>query len=138
MHRLVVVDDDEKVIGIISLSDILLYLVLRPCGEDNSNGVTSVRAHTNSISKSISDSDLAEDMDHTIPEEDGDIGEDSCDDPPEERSRVEVYYNDNNIVLIQSKVRLKEGNKDSKKSPCQTDMDMSDKFYASWFMLHYF
>lgn len=33
VHRLVVVDDDKKVIGIISLSDILLYLVLRPSGD---------------------------------------------------------------------------------------------------------
>lgn len=33
VHRLVVVDENEKVIGIISLSDILLYLVLRPSGD---------------------------------------------------------------------------------------------------------
>lgn len=33
VHRLVVVDEEEKVIGIISLSDILLYLVLRPSGD---------------------------------------------------------------------------------------------------------
>lgn len=33
VHRLVVVDESEKVIGIISLSDILLYLVLRPSGD---------------------------------------------------------------------------------------------------------
>ena len=40
-----VVDDDDKVIGIISLSDLLLYLVLRPCGEDGSpDGMISVRA----------------------------------------------------------------------------------------------
>ncbi|KAL6430654.1 hypothetical protein ACFW04_006916 [Cataglyphis niger] len=32
VHRLVVIDDDDKVIGIISLSDLLFYLVLRPCG----------------------------------------------------------------------------------------------------------
>lgn len=45
VHRLVVVDDDDKVIGIISLSDLLLYLVLRPCGEDGSPGSSaSVRA----------------------------------------------------------------------------------------------
>lgn len=30
VHRLVIVDEADKVIGIISLSDILLYLVLRP------------------------------------------------------------------------------------------------------------
>lgn len=46
VHRLVVVDEDDKVIGIISLSDLLLYLVLQPCGEDGGivDGVASVRA----------------------------------------------------------------------------------------------
>ena len=34
VHRLVVVDDDNKVTGVISLSDILTYLVLRPGGTD--------------------------------------------------------------------------------------------------------
>ncbi|BES99911.1 AMP-activated protein kinase, gamma [Nesidiocoris tenuis] len=34
VHRLVVTDDEDKVIGILSLSDLLQYLVLRPCGED--------------------------------------------------------------------------------------------------------
>lgn len=33
VHRLVIVDDDDKVAGMISLSDILAYLVLRPFGE---------------------------------------------------------------------------------------------------------
>ncbi|XP_068627428.1 uncharacterized protein [Battus philenor] len=33
VHRLVVVDTEDKVIGIISLSDLLMYLVLRPTGE---------------------------------------------------------------------------------------------------------
>lgn len=33
VHRLVVVDENEKVTGIISLSDLLLYLVLRPSGD---------------------------------------------------------------------------------------------------------
>lgn len=44
VHRLVVVDDEEKVIGIISLSDILLYLVLRPCGEGVGVSESSLRA----------------------------------------------------------------------------------------------
>lgn len=44
VHRLVVVDDEEKVIGIISLSDILLYLVLRPCGEGVGISESSLRA----------------------------------------------------------------------------------------------
>ncbi|XP_014256838.1 5'-AMP-activated protein kinase subunit gamma-2 isoform X2 [Cimex lectularius] len=34
VHRLVVTDDEDKVIGILSLSDLLQYLVLRPCGEE--------------------------------------------------------------------------------------------------------
>jgi 5'-AMP-activated protein kinase, regulatory gamma subunit len=32
VHRLVIVNDDNKVCGVISLSDILNYLVLRPGG----------------------------------------------------------------------------------------------------------
>ncbi|XP_073977169.1 SNF4/AMP-activated protein kinase gamma subunit isoform X3 [Rhodnius prolixus] len=34
VHRLVVTDDEDKVIGVLSLSDLLQFLVLRPCGED--------------------------------------------------------------------------------------------------------
>lgn len=50
VHRLVVVDDEDKVIGIISLSDLLLYLVLRPCGEDGSpEGIASVRSQVKYI-----------------------------------------------------------------------------------------
>jgi len=37
VHRLVVVDDDNKVTGVISLSDILNYLALRPGGDDPSH-----------------------------------------------------------------------------------------------------
>lgn len=37
MHRLVVVNEEEKVIGIISLSDLLMYIVLRPTGEGGSS-----------------------------------------------------------------------------------------------------
>lgn len=58
VHRLVVVDENEKVIGIISLSDILLYLVLRPSG-DGIGTENSLRA-TDPIlqSKSLDDDDL--------------------------------------------------------------------------------
>lgn len=35
VHRLVIVDTEDKVIGILSLSDILHYLVLRPSGMFN-------------------------------------------------------------------------------------------------------
>ncbi|XP_073836112.1 SNF4/AMP-activated protein kinase gamma subunit isoform X5 [Musca autumnalis] len=44
VHRLVVVDENRKVIGIISLSDILLYLVLRPSGEGVGGSDNSLRA----------------------------------------------------------------------------------------------
>ncbi|CAH0557201.1 unnamed protein product [Brassicogethes aeneus] len=73
VHRLVVVDDDDKVIGIISLSDLLLYLVLRPCGEDQSpEGVASVRAQDLELQRSLSASgrnSSAEDISQAIPEE---------------------------------------------------------------------
>jgi 5'-AMP-activated protein kinase, regulatory gamma subunit len=44
VHRLVVVDELEKVIGIISLSDILLYLVLRPQNDGVGCSESSLRA----------------------------------------------------------------------------------------------
>ncbi|XP_022237626.1 5'-AMP-activated protein kinase subunit gamma-1-like isoform X2 [Limulus polyphemus] len=34
VHRLVMVDDDDHVVGVVSLSDILKFLVLRPAGEE--------------------------------------------------------------------------------------------------------
>ncbi|XP_033211898.1 uncharacterized protein LOC117169575 [Belonocnema kinseyi] len=57
VHRLVVVDDDDRVIGIISLSDLLFYLVLRPCGEDsvsNKGSSISLRAQDSATSKAPS------------------------------------------------------------------------------------
>ncbi|XP_014473094.1 PREDICTED: dentin sialophosphoprotein [Dinoponera quadriceps] len=57
VHRLVVIDDDDKVIGIISLSDLLFYLVLRPCGEDgssNKGSSISLRAQDTALSKAPS------------------------------------------------------------------------------------
>ncbi|KAH0550849.1 hypothetical protein KQX54_020973 [Cotesia glomerata] len=56
VHRLVVTDENEKVIGIISLSDILLYLVLRPCGEDGGSTKdisSSLRAQDSTASSSV-------------------------------------------------------------------------------------
>ena len=41
VHRLVVVNDDNKVVGVISLSDILNYLVLRPGGESDKQELDS-------------------------------------------------------------------------------------------------
>ena len=42
VHRLIVVDNDVKVLGIVSLSDILSHLVLRPAGEKNTNLIMRV------------------------------------------------------------------------------------------------
>lgn len=75
VHRLVVVDEEEKVIGIISLSDLLLYLVLRPCGEDGGSpdGAASVRAQDiTKIQEKIANSSRTssnEEVSQTIPEE---------------------------------------------------------------------
>lgn len=44
VHRLVIVDEQRKVIGIIALSDILLYLVLRPTGDALGGEENSLRA----------------------------------------------------------------------------------------------
>lgn len=55
VHRLVVVDENRKVIGIISLSDILLYLVLRPSGEGVGGSESSLRASDPILQRKFSD-----------------------------------------------------------------------------------
>ncbi|KAJ1525113.1 hypothetical protein ONE63_009955 [Megalurothrips usitatus] len=62
VHRLVVVDEEDKVIGIISLSDLLLYLVLRPCGEDGNliDSCSSVRNQSESQLEESANIDTAE------------------------------------------------------------------------------
>lgn len=57
VHRLVVVDENRKVIGIISLSDILLYLVLRPSGEGMGGTESSVRATDPKLQRKPSEDD---------------------------------------------------------------------------------
>ena len=37
VHRLVIVDSNEHVIGILSLSDLLYYIVMRPIKSENSS-----------------------------------------------------------------------------------------------------
>ncbi|XP_075213258.1 SNF4/AMP-activated protein kinase gamma subunit isoform X1 [Lycorma delicatula] len=76
VHRLVVTDDDDKVIGILSLSDLLLYLVLRPCGEDGNVGdsvANSVRLQDQQQQQQEQQSPLQTQGsgEDTIPEEDG-------------------------------------------------------------------
>lgn len=64
VHRLVVTDEDQKVIGIISLSDILLYLVLRPSGEGMGGTEQSLRA-TDPLLQSKSSEDEESDNNKT-------------------------------------------------------------------------
>ncbi|KAG8288133.1 5'-AMP-activated protein kinase subunit gamma-2 [Homalodisca vitripennis] len=66
VHRLVITDDDDKVIGILSLSDLLLYLVLRPCGDDGSGGI---ELPSNSVR--LQDLHSQQQSGETIPEEEG-------------------------------------------------------------------
>ncbi|KAK5646018.1 hypothetical protein RI129_004482 [Pyrocoelia pectoralis] len=68
VHRLVVVDDNDMVIGMISLSDLLLYLVLRPCGEQT-EGVASVRAQDMKLQDSASQSSLESSTSNLLNEE---------------------------------------------------------------------
>ena len=49
VHRLVVVNEDNKVVGVISLSDILNYLVLRPGGNNQlltCDSISSIQLHS--------------------------------------------------------------------------------------------
>ncbi|XP_063394343.1 uncharacterized protein LOC134679373 [Cydia fagiglandana] len=46
VHRLVVVNEEDKVVGIISLSDLLMYLVLRPTGECGGSGTSLRNEHS--------------------------------------------------------------------------------------------
>lgn len=63
VHRLVVVDENDCVIGIISLSDLLQYLVLRPQGE----AVRSLRTVIESeIESANSDHDSALGLSNTL------------------------------------------------------------------------
>uniref|UniRef100_A0A1A9WRS7 CBS domain-containing protein n=1 Tax=Glossina brevipalpis TaxID=37001 RepID=A0A1A9WRS7_9MUSC len=57
VHRLVVVDEQRRVIGIISLSDILLYLVLRPSGDAVGGVENSLRASDPILQRKLSEDD---------------------------------------------------------------------------------
>ncbi|XP_049822552.1 5'-AMP-activated protein kinase subunit gamma-2 isoform X2 [Aethina tumida] len=108
VHRLVVVDDEDKVIGIISLSDLLLYLVLRPSGDDQSpDGVASVRAQDLELQKSLSVSGRTssnEDISQAIPEEEEHVEEDAQknarddDDAKEDKDESEMSMPDSPVM----------------------------------------
>lgn len=86
VHRLVVVDEEEKVIGIISLSDILLYLVLRPTGDGIGNS-ESLRATDPRLRKSPSKlSQTQRDSNESIEEEKESTPEEGIDTEEESQS----------------------------------------------------
>jgi len=57
VHRLVVVDDDNKVTGVISLSDILNYLVLRPGGDDPHHDYSMEEVKSEGLNKDSEDNE---------------------------------------------------------------------------------
>ncbi|XP_032457177.1 uncharacterized protein LOC100678622 isoform X7 [Nasonia vitripennis] len=63
VHRLVVVDEEDKVIGIISLSDLLYFLVLKPSDQNCNKGNTiSLRKKNSEESKSQLELDKKSDV----------------------------------------------------------------------------
>ncbi|XP_002137917.3 uncharacterized protein SNF4Agamma isoform X3 [Drosophila pseudoobscura] len=67
VHRLVVVDEHRKVIGIISLSDILLYLVLRPSGEGVGGSESSLRASDPVLLRKVAEVEIPAQTSATTP-----------------------------------------------------------------------
>lgn len=99
VHRLVIVDEMDKVIGIISLSDILYYLVLRPLEsvksvsgslhslrslqtsslgglDDSMDSITNIRAGNSAIDDNVFD-ERSEDLISAADGEDGSVGVES-------------------------------------------------------------
>ncbi|EEB12126.1 AMP-activated protein kinase, gamma regulatory subunit, putative [Pediculus humanus corporis] len=71
VHRLVVVDDSDKVIGIISLSDLLFHLVLKPGGENGS----AADSEKKSLRQSNPTQNTTQEPSDTIPESDNENDE---------------------------------------------------------------
>lgn len=99
VHRLVVVDENEKVIGIISLSDILLYLVLRPSGEGIGGTEQSVRANDPPLTKLEVD-ETETTCDHSI---DSSLGDDNVRNEEQQEIKVEPKSNNNNNIVEDDK-----------------------------------
>ncbi|XP_059059822.1 uncharacterized protein LOC131853046 [Achroia grisella] len=103
VHRLVVVDAEDKVIGIISLSDLLMYLVLRPTGEC---GGASLRNEHGPIEEKdeVASAESESDTDATNPDAapetsdtkkevtPADDNPSSTDDPPASTSKMSVRF----------------------------------------------
>lgn len=108
VHRLVVVDEEEKVIGIISLSDILLYLVLRPTGDGIGNS-ESLRATDPRIRKSPNKlSQAKRDSNESIEEE--------KESTPEEAVETEEESNSGERDTAANKTELVEGEEEGEEN----------------------
>ncbi|XP_047524028.1 uncharacterized protein LOC125062280 isoform X3 [Pieris napi] len=80
VHRLVVVNEEDKVTGIISLSDLLMYLVLRPTGE--CEGASLRNEHGPIVEKDETTDSISIENDKTIQEDEleGAVGGEPLDD----------------------------------------------------------
>lgn len=74
VHRLVIVDESDKVIGIISLSDILLYLVLRPSEIASNASVSgsqhSLRSQSQLFDESVDNQSTTKSIDNDLNDDD--------------------------------------------------------------------
>lgn len=105
VHRLVIVDDADKVIGIISLSDILLYLVLRPV--EMANSVSGSQHSLRSLQTTLG---LDDSMDSTTTSNTniarGDIDDNVFDERSEDYLSEDVTEKSDNLSRIESKIEI--------------------------------
>lgn len=119
VHRLVVCDDARKVIGIISLSDILLYLVLRPAEQmHNSNSVSGSQHSLRSLQTTLGLDDSMDsittsttnnqrfDIDDNVFDE---RSEDCLSDPDiDESNRTEIFDNNEKKIIEKKNSNLND------------------------------
>lgn len=75
VHRLVVVNEDDRVEGVVSLSDILAFLVLRPLGDDpRFDGLSNKKSNSASTTTTTSSTNDAAQADAENPTLNGDQG----------------------------------------------------------------
>ncbi|XP_037782239.1 uncharacterized protein LOC119578716 isoform X3 [Penaeus monodon] len=92
VHRLVVVDEEGRVVGVISLSDILKELVLKPCKDTEPNGLQSATVSQMEVTLTTSDLSTSPTKPST---EDGmdpstEVSQDSSENSPAELNIKEV------------------------------------------------
>lgn len=116
VHRLVIVDESDKVIGIISLSDILLYLVLRP-SELASNASVSGSQHSLRSQSQLFDESV--DNQSTTKSIDADLDENTV-------NEDDVFDERNKSENRESMVSLNETNNSSENTSCNNLSQIDD------------